>query len=273
MDPNSPVDNETNPNPFIHDETDKSNGLDEPSDSLELTSGFIFTDWEDFKSWIHRFALKEGFSYKIRTSETIQGVMRRATYECAKSGTHNPQTTSDPTKQRNAYSHRTLCPWKLNVTRPKIGVVKINSFNNEHNHPLIPMIQEIALQFRKLTKEMLADIEKYVIKGRMDSVSIYPLLKHDYPDQPIHKKDLYNAVYQFRQKHNPGDGDASQMLQLLMDWKDLEPLWVVKTQLDSISRRLISLLWMSPMQRELYSKHNDVVIVDSTYNTNRSFVL
>ena len=269
MDPNSPVDNETNPNPFIHDETDKSNGLDEPSDSLELTSGFIFTDWEDFKSWIHRFALKESFSYKIRTSETIQGVMRRATYECAKSGTHNPQTTSDPTKQRNAYSHRTLCPWKLNVTRPKIGVVKINSFNNEHNHPLIPMIQEIALQFRKLTKEMLADIEKYVIKGRMDSVSIYPLLKHDYPDQPIHKKDLYNAVYQFRQKHNPGDGDASQMLQLLMDWKDLEPLWVVKTQLDSISRRLISLLWMSPMQRELYSKHNDVVIVDSTYNTNR----
>ena len=59
------------------------------------------------------------------------------------------------------------------------------------------------------------------------------------------------------------------MLQLLMDWKDLEPLWVVKTRLDSISRRLISLLWMSPMQRELYSKHNDVVIVDSTYNTNR----
>ena len=93
----------------------------------------------------------------------------------------------------------------------------------------------------------------------MDSVSIYSLLKHDYLDQPIHKKDLYNAVYQFRQKHNPGDGDASQMLQLLMDWKDLEPLWVVKTRLDSISRRLISLLWMSPMQRELYSKHNSPV--------------
>ncbi|GET67432.1 hypothetical protein RIR_jg5684.t1 [Rhizophagus irregularis DAOM 181602=DAOM 197198] len=44
---------------------------------------------------------------------------------------------------------------------------------------------------------MLVDIEKYVIQGRMDSASIYPLLKHDYSDQPIYKKDLYNAVYQF----------------------------------------------------------------------------
>jgi hypothetical protein len=32
------------------------------------------------------------------------------------------------------------------------------------------------------------------------------------------------VVYQFWQKHNPGDGDASQMLQLLMDWKDSDPL-------------------------------------------------
>ncbi|PKK55622.1 hypothetical protein RhiirC2_801935 [Rhizophagus irregularis] len=40
---------------------------------------------------------------------------------------------------------------------------------------------------------------------------------HDYPDQLIlYKKDLYNAVYQFRQKNNSEDTDASQMLELLM---------------------------------------------------------
>ncbi|PKY36979.1 hypothetical protein RhiirB3_397101, partial [Rhizophagus irregularis] len=159
MDPKSFVDNDMDPKSFIDDETDESDRPDEPSDSLELTSELTFTDWKDFKSWLHRFASKEGFSYKIRTSETIQSVMRRATYECAKSGSHDPQTTSDSTKQRNAYSQQILCPWKLNVTRPKTGVVKVNSFNNEHNHPLIPIIQKIAPQFRKLTKEMLADIE------------------------------------------------------------------------------------------------------------------
>jgi len=116
---------------------------------------------------------------------------------------------------------------------------------------------------------MINDIEKYVVQGRMDSGSVYLLLKHDYPDHPIYKKDLYNAVYQIRQKNNPGEGDASEMLQSLLEWKDLDPLWIVKPRLEPVSRRLNSLLWMSPAQRELYSKFNDVVIVDTTYNTNR----
>jgi hypothetical protein len=241
-----------------------------PSDSLELISGLTFNSWDEFRSWINRFVLKEGFSYKIRSSEKVEGVIRRATYECTKSGSHTSQVTSDPAKRRNASSSRTSCPWKLNVTYPKTsGVIKINSFNNEHNHPLTSIVREIAPQFRKLTPEMLADIEKYVIQGRMDSASIYPLLRSDYPDQPIYKKDLYNAVYQFRQKNNPGDTDASQMLELLMKWKDSDPLWIVKLRLDPVSRKLKSLLWMSPIQRELYGKYNDVTIIDTTYNTNR----
>ncbi|GES83660.1 hypothetical protein GLOIN_2v1787433 [Rhizophagus clarus] len=92
---------------------------------------------------------------------------------------------------------------------------------------------------------MLADIEKYVIQGRMDSIFIYPLLRHDYPNQPINKKDLYNAVYKFRQKNNPENTDASQMLQQSLEWKNLDPLWIVKPQLKPISRRLTSLFWMS----------------------------
>jgi len=110
--------------------------------------------------------------------------------------------------------------------------------------------------------KMLADIEKYVNQGRIDSGSIYPLLRHDYPDQLINKKDL-------RQKNNPGDTDASQMLQKLLEWKDSEPLWIVKPWLELVSRKLNSLFWISPIQRELYSKYSDVIILDTTYNTNR----
>ena len=65
--------------------TDKSNV---PLASLELISRLIFTSWDKFKDWIYNFALKEGFNYKIRTSGIVQGVMRRATYECIKSGLH-----------------------------------------------------------------------------------------------------------------------------------------------------------------------------------------
>ena len=174
--------------------------MDDGSNSLELISGLTFRNWDEFKLWIYRFASGNGFNYKIRTSETIEGIMRRATYECMKSGSHISQITSDPIKRRNTHSQRTQCPWKLNVTCPKSsgGIVKINSFLNEHNHPLTSMICDMTPRFRKLTTEMLDDIKKYVIQGRIDSGSIYPLLKYDYPNQPIYKKDLYNAVYQFR---------------------------------------------------------------------------
>src|SRR5688572_18733109 len=106
------------------------------------------------------------------------------------------------------FLHEYSVPENLMSPVQKNGVVKINSFNNHHNYFLTPIIHEIALRFCKLTPKMLEDIEKYVNQGRMDSGSIYPLLRHDYPDQPIHKKDLYNAVYQFHQKNNPGATDA-----------------------------------------------------------------
>ncbi len=77
---------------------DDKNRLNESSESLELIPELIFTSWDEFKNWINRFALKEGFDYKIRTSEKVQGVVRRAVYECTKSGSHISQVTSDLTK-------------------------------------------------------------------------------------------------------------------------------------------------------------------------------
>ena len=58
----------------------------------------------------------------------------------------------------------------------------------------------------------MSDIEKYVIQGRIDSRFIYLLLKYNYLNHTIFKKDLYNAVYQFQLKNNSDDSDASQIL-------------------------------------------------------------
>ncbi|CAB4476459.1 unnamed protein product [Rhizophagus irregularis] len=131
-----------------YETSDNEDELVELTDSLELIAGLTFNSWDEFKSWINRFALKEGFSYKIRSSEKIKGVIRRVAYECIKSGSNTSQVTSDPTKRRNASSSKTSCPWKLNVTYLKTsGVIKINSFNNEHNHSLTSIVHEIAPRF------------------------------------------------------------------------------------------------------------------------------
>ncbi|CAG8803895.1 8943_t:CDS:2 [Racocetra persica] len=54
----------------------------------------------------------------------------------------------------------------------------------------------MTLQFRKFTPEMLANIKKYIIIAQMDS---------------------------FHRKNNPGDSDAAQMLQSLLQFKEDDP--------------------------------------------------
>ncbi|CAB4415851.1 unnamed protein product [Rhizophagus irregularis] len=68
-----------------------------------------------------------------------------------------------------------------------------------------------------------------------------------------------------------GDSDASQMLQMLLNWKDLDLLWIVKPCLELFSRKSNNLLWMSPSQRNLYERFHDIVILDTTSNTNHGF--
>ncbi|CAG8702442.1 16121_t:CDS:1, partial [Funneliformis mosseae] len=70
---------------------DDENRPNELSESLKLIPELTFTSWNEFKNWINRFALKEGFDYKIITSKKIQGVIRKVVYECTKSGSHISQ--------------------------------------------------------------------------------------------------------------------------------------------------------------------------------------
>ncbi|CAG8581918.1 30031_t:CDS:1, partial [Racocetra persica] len=63
--------------------------------SLELVQSFLFSNWQLFKIWIKQFVKQEGFSYKIRTSEADNGIIRRAVYVCSKADTYNLQVTSD----------------------------------------------------------------------------------------------------------------------------------------------------------------------------------
>ncbi|CAG8499007.1 1272_t:CDS:2, partial [Scutellospora calospora] len=84
-------------NSVNEDELDNNETDDELH--LELVVGISFSYWESFKAWLNRFALQEGFDYKIRTSEADnKGIIRRATYVCTKAGTHSPNITVDPTK-------------------------------------------------------------------------------------------------------------------------------------------------------------------------------
>ncbi|CAG8439532.1 10827_t:CDS:2 [Scutellospora calospora] len=97
--------------------------LEEPQDENTQTPNIYteltFETWEHVKKWFDMFALQQGFSYKIRRSELDNGIVRRLTYDCSKSGKYDAQVTVDPTKCRSTSSQRIECPWRVNLSFPK----------------------------------------------------------------------------------------------------------------------------------------------------------
>ena len=90
-----------------------------------------------------------------------------------------------------------------------------------------------------------------------------------FPDKVINKKDLSNAIQQFKKQAKPSKNDACQMLTELYLNKEDDPRWIIKPRFDFEERRLNSLFWMSPNQVNSYGKYHDIVIIDTTSKTNQ----
>jgi len=116
---------------------------------------------------------------------------------------------------------------------------------------------------------MLEKIKFWTIQGRMGISTQYNLLVALFPDKIINKKDLSNAIQQFKKQTKPNKNDACQMLTNLYLKKDDDPRWIIKPRFDSEERRLNSLFWISPNQINAYKRYHDVVIIDTTSKTNQ----
>lgn len=115
---------------------------------------------------------------------------------------------------------------------------------------MIPDIYLYAPKYCRLSEEILERIEFYITKGNMGSKQIYLLLVVSFPDQYIHKRDLYNAIQKFKSPLTNRHGDAQNTINKLFELKDHEPGWIIYTRLDPFDNRLMGLFWMSPNQHQ-----------------------
>ncbi|EXX72169.1 hypothetical protein RirG_071800 [Rhizophagus irregularis DAOM 197198w] len=116
---------------------------------------------------------------------------------------------------------------------------------------------------------MLEKVKFWTIQGKMDISTQYNLLVALFPDKVINKKDLSNAIQQFKKQVKPSKNDVCQMLTELYLKKDDDPRWIIKPRFDVGERRLNSLFWMSSDQVNAYGKYHDIVIIDTTSRTNQ----
>ena len=232
-----------------------------------------FETWELAESYLDEYAKQQGFCFrkKRRIQDSNDNtITRRKTYECSHAQIHEAQKAILAENRRDRDSEMIGCPWHINLAFPKSSnSVQINSIIGEHNHDMNPLITVIAPKFRKLTEKMLEKVKFWTIQGKMGITTQYNLLVALFSDKVINKKDLSNAIQQFKKQVKPSKNDACQMLTELYLKKDDDPRWIVKPRFDIGERRLNSLFWMSPDQINAYERYHDIIIIDTTSKTNQ----
>ncbi|EXX56200.1 hypothetical protein RirG_218330 [Rhizophagus irregularis DAOM 197198w] len=257
-----------------HQEREYDNSeYEEEENKLELNQGMEFETWELAESYLNEYAKQQGFSFRKKRrilDPTDSTITRRRTYKCSHARTHEIQKVILEENRRDRDSEMIGCLWHINLSFPKSGNgVRINSIVGTHNHDMNPCITEIAPKFRKLTDKMLEKIKFWTIEGRLGIPTQYNLLVASFPNKVINKKDLSNAIQQFKKQVKPIKNDACQILTELYLKKDDDPRWIIKSRFDHRERRLNSLFWMSPDQVNAYERYHDIVIVDTMSKTNQ----
>ncbi|RGB23186.1 hypothetical protein C1646_774890 [Rhizophagus diaphanus] len=92
------------------------------------------------------------------------------------------------------------------ITRHRI--IQINSIIGKYNHDMNSLVGEIALKYQKLTDKMIEKVKFWTIQGKIGISTQYNLLVTLFSDKVINKKDLNNAIQQFKKQAKPNKNDA-----------------------------------------------------------------
>ncbi|CAB5358760.1 unnamed protein product [Rhizophagus irregularis] len=259
---------------FNHQEWEYDDSkYEEEKNILELNQGMEFETCELAESYFNEYAKQQGFSFHKKRrilDPTDSTITRRRTYECSHARTHEIQKVILEENRRDRDSEMIGCLWHINFSFPKSGNgICINSIVGIHNHDMNPCITEIALKFQKLTDKMLEKVKFWTIEGRLGISTQYNLLVASFPNKVINKKDLSNAIQQFKKQAKLIKNDACQMLTELYLKKDDNPRWIIKPRFDHGERRLNSLFWMLPDQINAYERYHDIKHNSSCSNFGR----
>ena len=148
-------------------------------------------------------------------------------------------------------------------------IVTVTSFNNKHNHEISTETVNFATTYKCFSEEIMEQIEYYVVHSRCDAGTIRNLLQPKYPDRVFLTQDLENAIQKIKREKGLNLGDATSLLTKLLELQANDPAWFVRPLIDNTSNRLIGIFWMSPEQRERWSKFHDIIIHDNTARTNK----
>ncbi|WCJ25499.1 FAR1-related sequence 5 [Euphorbia peplus] len=239
------------------------------SDQLKPTIGKEFETLDDVFKFYNAYARNVGFSVRLYSSKKKKGTQEiiRKEYVCSKQGKSKKFRQANAQRRRGQY--RASCNAKLVVVRNKNHMFTVKTFTEEHNHSLLTPTKTPFLRSHRQVSSVAKSLSEQMSTVNIPTHQQYNFLQVQaggMENVGCTQKDLYNHKTKERLKLKGHDGDMFH--EYFESEVTKNPSFYFKIDADD-NKKITRCFWADATMRRSYGFYNDVIIFDTTYNTNR----
>ncbi|ESR42104.1 hypothetical protein CICLE_v10013881mg, partial [Citrus x clementina] len=237
-----------------------------PHDHMpRLGQEFVLLD--DVHEFYNEYAKKVGFSVRINSSrKSHRGEIVRKEYVCSKEGATTKEVVE---KKRRCSKVREGCKAKLAVVKSKSGTYVVSVFEEDHNHPLTTPRRVHLLRSHRNVSEVKRSLTHQLAAANIpihQQISVLELQGGGIQNIGCLGKDLYND--ETKSKNKVKGHDADMLLEHFQLEKEKNSAFTFTIESDN-ENRITHCFWADATSRRGYNSFGDVVVFDTTYNTNK----
>ncbi|KAK9948205.1 hypothetical protein M0R45_003792 [Rubus argutus] len=248
--------------------------------NLEPYEGMIFESEEAAKAFYNSYARRIGFSTRVSMSRRSRrdGAIIQRSFVCAKEGFRMDKHDKlgpdrDGRVKRPRAETRVGCKAMLVVKIQDSGGWVVSSFVKEHNHELVPPNKVHCLRSHRHVSGSAKTLIDTLQGAGIGPSGIMSALIKEYgaiSNVGFTERDCRNYMRSSRQRTL--GGDTQVLLDYLKNKQAKDPAFFYAVQGDR-DQCMSNIFWADPKARSDYTYFGDTVNFDTTYRSNRTWIM
>jgi len=193
---------------------------------IEIEVGTRFYSISIAVHFVKQYALQKNFAvYKHKYKIFLNDTCKKRVFKCDLGGRYQEKLSKPVlSKVKNKESKKLEYMWQININQKRDSpIVTVILFNKEYNYKIFVEILKFVNAYKNFSKEIIEQIEFYVVHGRCNAITIRNLLQLKYPDHIFLTQDLENAIQRIKRKKGLNLGDVASLLIKLLEFQASDP--------------------------------------------------
>ncbi|KAK9376442.1 uncharacterized protein V1513DRAFT_245649, partial [Lipomyces chichibuensis] len=241
-------------------------GSDLPAPSMPPPPETVYPDLDTAKKSIQAWARMHGYAIRTQRSKARKnGDISKVFLQCDRGGQYTSRHHDESTRQRHLTgSCKTNCPFSVVVTESN-GNWEVTVRDNKHNHDASSHDYAHPVHRRDdIRRGGVYDTVYTQMKAGIRARETVRTLRQLDPGTSVTRRDIHNLRADIKRK----ELDGLSPIQALLFQLDEDSDYISFNKRDE-NQRVIRLLFMHKSSIEMLRWHSQVLIMDSTYKTNR----